>query len=47
MQLWRQEERMGGDLVGLLGGGGLVLGHVPPYPVVSAVGWSLVCTESD
>lgn len=35
------------DLVGLVGGGGFIVGHVPTYPVVSVVGWSLVCTDTD
>lgn len=46
-QLLRQEERMGEDLVGLVGGGGFIVGRVPTYPVASVVGWSLVCTDSD
>lgn len=33
---------MGKGLVGLVGGGGFIVGHVPTYPVVSVVGWSLV-----
>ena len=44
---WRQEERTGEDLVGLVGGSGFVVGHVPIYPVVSVVGWSPVCTDTD
>lgn len=36
-QLLRQEERMGEDVVGLVGGGGFVVGNVPTYPVVSGV----------
>lgn len=43
----RQEERMGKGLMGLVGGGGFIVGHVPTYPVVSVVGWSLVCTDTD
>lgn len=46
-QLLRQEERMGEDLVGSVGGGGFVVGHVPTYPIVSVVRWNLVCTDTD
>lgn len=46
-QLLRQEERMREDFVGLVGGDDFGMGHVPTYSVVSVVGWSLVCTDTD